>query len=276
MLNKTIKNNNMSKKTLFIIGGVIFALGVIMLIFGNKFMGYGFIGLAVAFEAIALVSMALISESKKATEGSEDNFDVRLNNAITKVRQDKFKAEGDIRRIKTWANDAILEAFSEFYPVGTLAIQRDTLFEKFDQLKLEHQEKLTFEMTEKLDKVVVGYKNQIGIKESQMQLLEKLHVEYSDTKKKFEAVKAKEKKMNSLDKHDKRLQELENNTDLMANSIEHQYKLEDVKKEFELKEAYITQLEQLQYQYGDESKSSNALAYKDELDKMIVKVNSAG
>jgi len=263
----------MNKKVILIIGAILLGLGVIMLITGAKLFGWGLIILSIVFEVIGFASMALVGASKAATDGAEENFDVRLNSAITKVRQDKFKAEGDIRRMKSWACDAILSTYGEFYPDGSLAIKKDTLLDTFEDIKKEHELKLSFETSDKCNRVVGGYKNQIGLRESQMQLLDKLSAEYAETKKRYDIAKNKSKKLDKLDAHDKRLQEMDGNSNALADTMMHQYKLEDVKKEFALKEAYITQLEQLQYQYGDDSNFDNAVAYKKEVDKMLVTLN---
>lgn len=252
----------------YLIGAIIAVIGLIMKLLGFSLGLFLLLG-GIAFIVISFISIKLISASKSATEGENLSLEMKINNALTKARQDKFKAESEIRRLTSYAQDTILTTYSSLFPDGNLTTQKSELLEKYDDIKKEYGEKLSFEMMDKCDNLVNGYKNQIELHDSKIKVFEKLQDEYTALKEKIRVTKQKERQMQQLEKHDEKLKAAQENMGAIAAEIEHEYTMDDLSKEVAYKEEYMKQLEQLSYQYGDDVSSNNAISYKTEVDNIL-------
>jgi len=211
---------------------------------------------------------------KESKEVADKSLQERIDLSLQKALQDKRTAEQDIKKLRDWAQDAIIDVYSEFFPNAHLTFYRvkykETALESFDEIKQKYASKLSEETVLKCDNIVDGYKNQIALRQSKLELYDKLIAEYSEMKKKMSGgAGSSVGKMDKLSQHTQRLRDMETNTSDLANTMTESYKLENLQKEVELKEEYLKQLELLSNKYGDETSFKNSLAYKEEVDKMI-------
>ena len=212
----------------------------------------------------------------KASKSKEVSLEERINIALQKAKEDKRKAGKEIEDIKEWAAEAIIDVYSAFFPNGHLSYYRkqyaETALAKYDEIKQKYAEQIEPEMIEKCDNLVAGYLNQIQLRESKLKLFEKIEQEYIQTRQKLRMAEAQGKKTDRIQEHEERLEKLDEDTEGLANAMTQSYKLEDIKQEIELKEEYFNQLEKLNLQFANESDYKNSLSYKEEIDKMINKM----
>lgn len=205
-----------------------------------------------------------------------DELELKMKGAIEKCEKDKRTAQKAVNDVKNWAADAIIETYADFFPNANLSYYRDKYkedaLEKYEQIKAEHGGKLEPDTVKKCDEVVAGYLNQIKLLHSKVELFDKLLNEHLKIKEKYDNLKAKNKKMDRLDKHDDRLKEMNEDAGTLASTYISGNELDEISKEFELKEAYHQELDKLNTQYGDDETIDNSLAYKEEVDKMIKKL----
>jgi len=213
----------------------------------------------------------------KGNKNKEVSLEERVNTALQKAKQDKREAEKEIRDIREWAATAIIDAYAEFFPNSNLTYYRkqyaETALEEYNDIKTKYSDKLEPEMVEKCDNVVKAYLNQIQLRESKLKLFTKIESEYLITKEKLILANEKGEQTDRMKTHTERLKSLDNNsTETLSDAMTDNYELEDIKGDIEMKEEYFNQLEKLNTQFsddGDGSEHDSALAFKDEIDKMI-------
>jgi len=200
----------------------------------------------------------------------------KIQIALQKSEEDKRNAEKQVKVIETWAADAIIDNYAEFFPNANLSFYRDkykqTAFAEYEKIKEQHASKLDAEVVENCEKVVQGYKNQIELQKAQVVLFEKLFKEHQSTKRKFDAMLARNKRNEQMEDHNKKLQEMNNNTRGLGDVYKDEFTLEEINEEFSHQEIYFEELHKLKQQYGDDSNFDNAVAYKDEIEKITNKI----
>jgi len=209
----------------------------------------------------------------KSSKIKEISLEERVNLSLQKAKEDKRVASKEISDIKEWAAEAIIDVYSAFFPNGHLSYYRkqyaETALAKYDEIKQKYSGQIDVELAEKCDNLVSGYLNQIQLRESKLKLFEKIENEYIVTKEKLRMAEAQGKKNDRIQEHTQRLEKLDEDTEGLSNAMVQTNKLDDIKKEIELKEEYFNQLEKLNMQFADESDYKNSLSYKEEIDKMI-------
>ena len=218
--------------------------------------------------------MGLFKKDKKEeNEFDNKSLDRKIDAALRKAQNDKRDTIREIEKIKTWAAEVIIDAYAHLFPNGHLTYYREQYkkdaLEKYENIKTDNASKVSPENAEKCDKYVTGYLNQIALRESKLKLFEKLESEYQKTKDKLKLVNAKQEKSDKFKTHSERLNSLDEHAETLGNAMTDTNKLDELKQEFELKSEYINQLEKLTTEYSDESDSTTALAFKDEVEKMI-------
>lgn len=211
----------------------------------------------------------------KSKKEEEISLEERINIALQKAKQDKREAEKEIRDIEEWAATAIIDAYADFFPNSNLTYYRkqyaETALQEYDNIKEKYSGKLDAEMVEKCDNIVKAYLNQINLRESKLKLFSKIESEYKKTKGKLIIANEKGEQTDRMKAHTDRLKSLdENSTETLSEALTDNYELDDIKDDIALKEEYFNQLEKLTNQFSDDgSEHDNALAFKDEIDKMI-------
>jgi len=261
-----------NKKNILIVGAVLIGLGVLLLIFGRLLFAILFGGAG----ALVLISSALVGASKAETESQEFEIESQLRKSISKARQDKFKSESNINKLTQWAQDTIMNTFTADLFSGGMPFSRGEVLSKWGEIKEKHADKVSYEVLDKCDNVVKGYMNQIDLEKSKIKVFEKLQTEYEGLKEKIRITKQNSKKSQRIDKQGAKLQSIQDDTSSMASAIKLEYTMEDLTKEVELKQEYFKQLEQLQYQYGDDVNSTEAVDFKLKLDEMLNGLDNKG
>jgi DNA-binding SARP family transcriptional activator len=206
----------------------------------------------------------------------EPTLEERIELALQKAKQDKRLATKEIKDIKEWAADAIIDVYSAFFPNSNLTYYRkqyaETALQEYDNIKKKYSSEVDAEMVEKCDKIVEGYMNQIKLRESKLKLFQKLEEEYSKTKEKLRMAEKQGERTDNLKEHTERLENMDDSAESLSTAMTDTYKLEDIKDDIAVKEEYFNQLEKLTNQFTDESDYNTSLAFKEEIDKMIDKI----
>lgn len=253
------------KKIAFIIGSIFLILGILLFVLNLQLFGI----LAAGIGIIVFISVALINASKSETAGQEFEIESQLRKSISKARQDKFKSEANINKLTQWAQDTIMNTFTaDLFPEGQ-PFTRAQVLEKWPEIKEKHGDKVSYEVLDKCNDVVKGYMNQIELEKSKIKAFDKLQTEYEGLREKVKIAKQNSKKSQRIDKQSKKLQNMQDDVSGMASAIELEYNMEDLTKEVELKQEYFKQLEQLQYQYGDDIDSNEAVDFKQRIDEIL-------
>lgn len=254
-----------NKKNIVIISAILIAVGLILFFLISVILGLLVAGAGI----LVLISSALIGASKAETESQEFEIESQLRKSISKARQDKFKSESNINKLTQWAEDTIMNTFTADLFQGGQPFTRSEVLKKWEEIKEKHADKVSYEVLEKCNDVVKGYLNQIDLEKSKIKVFEKLQTEYEGLKEKIRVTKQNSKKSQRIDKQGAKLSAIQDDTSGMASAIKLEYTMDDLSKEVELKQEYFKQLEQLQYQYGDEVNSSESVEFKQKLDEML-------
>lgn len=206
------------------------------------------------------------------------DFKTKINNALREAENDKREAEKEIEGIKGWAAEAIIETYADIFPNGHLTYYRekykDDALENYEKYKAENAKEIGTKKAERCDKIVNSYMTQIKLRESKLELYEKLVQKYTEITDKLKEVEVKKVEEDKIHKHEDRIKKLDGESadndyvEAMTDTV----KLDELQKEFELKQEYAKQLSELNEKYKDNQDLEDhtaSLAFKDEIDKMI-------
>jgi len=206
------------------------------------------------------------------------SFKTKIDNALKDAESDKRSAAKEIDEINTWAAEAIVETYAEIFPNGHLTYYREKYkkdaLENYEKYKTENAETIGTEKADKCDKIVNAYMTQIKLRESKLNLYDKLVQKYTEIKDKLKNVEIKQIEEDKISKHEDRIKKLDGDSadtdyvETMTDTV----KLDELEKEFELKQEYVKQLSELDEKYKDNQDLEDytaSLAFKDEIDKMI-------
>lgn len=202
-----------------------------------------------------------------------------IDNSIQKCRNEIKKAQNEIDQLYKWAADAVHNTFSVPFDLWYYELGR------YDEIKNhEINSDVKSLLVKKCDEIIEGYRNQIQMRESKIQLCETLLKEYTEVKQKYVDTKQRlmldseeEEKLAKLEKHSDRLAGMDDDTSDIAQSLESserfksiENEVHSIEEEFKLREEYHRQLEQLHQEYGTSETHDNPIAYRNEIEKLIV------
>ena len=209
-----------------------------------------------------------------------NELEMKINTALKNAENDKLAAAKEIQQIKDWAAEAIIETYAEVFPNGNLTYYREQYkedaLEKFEQIESENKDKVGAEKAEKCNKIVKAYMTQIKLRESKLQLYDKLAEKYREVKEKLDENKKTKSEEDKIHKHEKRIKELDGVDNEYIDAATDTAKFEELEKECELKSEYANQLNILNEKYKDTENVEDytaSLAFKDEIDKMINEID---
>lgn len=218
----------------------------------------------------------IFKKNKEEENPLEDNsLEQKIDLALKNAKNDKRLAETDIQKIKSWIAEVIVETYADAFPNGNLTYYREKYKEdalqNYDKIKSDNADKVTPDKAEKCDKIVVGYLNQIALRESKLKLYDKLVNEYTATKNKLKNVNLNKVANDKISSHEDRLKQLDDDTKSYVDAVTDTNEMDELKREFELKSEYFNQLNKLSDKYDTQSDDSydNAIAYKSEIDKIL-------
>ena len=242
-------------KVFYALGFAGIVAGVIAFVTGSEIGGLlfgigGGVTLLMTFFVEKLIEAGNPEHIESVPEGNV-SIEMKINRAISAARQNKFKAESEIRRLKAWSNDAIFTTYQpEFEKVGA-NYPKEKLFENYNEIREKFGAGLSFETMEKCDGIVKDYSQKISGYQERMQVFDKQEEEYITLKEKIKAVKQHEKMMKKLESHEGKL---ETASDKEAASIVagdydlSQLTMSSIEKEVTEKEEYYRQLDQINFQ----------------------------
>jgi len=209
----------------------------------------------------------------------KDDIFKEIDIALNDAKKERSEASAVIEKIKSWMAEAIIETYANVFPNGHLTYYREKYkadaIAKYDEIKKENADKIDPEKVEKCEKIVKAYLNQLNIRESKVNLYDKLVKNYEQTKGKISKVELKEIEKGKVDKHEERLKELDVLEDDYTDAYTDKAQMEDLVSEFEAKAEYAKQLSILNEKYkdGDIDDYTSSSAFKDEIDKLINEID---
>ncbi len=259
----------MNKKSTFGILGLLLVGVIVFLVV--KFMWWLLIG-GIILLLVFIVMLFLSSKKSTADEGDGmHDLEDQVRQALSKIRQQKFKSEAKINRLKEWANDAIETTYGDLFGDSVLKTE---LYKNYKDIKIEYADKLTAAQVEKTDQIVNNCLKNLSLEKSKIETLDKLQVEHETLKQKLKNVKLEERKNQRLDKHVKRISNVEDDLSGEATIAKADYTLDDLKSEVALKQEYVKQLEEVSLLYGDNLENIDSLDnsktsdYQNKLDEL--------
>lgn len=208
----------------------------------------------------------LVNSSKKSKgDGGASDLEGQVRQALSSIRQQKFKAEAKINRLKEWANDAIETTYGSLFDDSILRTQ---LYEDYLEIKEKFSSKLEAAQIEKTDQIVNSCLNHILTEKSKMQTLDKLQTEHERLRDKLKNAKMQQRKNQRLDKHVDRLNATNDDLSGEETIAKADYTLDDLKQEVALKQEYVKQLADLSLKYGDDIQGAQVTDYQSQLDAL--------
>ncbi len=255
----------MDDKSSFGIIGLLIVAAIVFLII--KFAWWI---LVIGGVLIVLFLILLVSSSKKSKgEGGADDLETQVRNALSSIRQQKFKADAKINRLKEWANDAIFTTYGNLFKDKYFKTE---LYEKYDEIKIEYASQIPEAQSEKTDQIVSSCINHMLTEKSKVETLDKLQKEHEALRDKLKESKMQQRQSKKLDKHVSRLNANDDDLTGEATIAKADYTLDDLKNEVALKQEYVKQLEELSLKYGDNIEGTQVNDYKSQLDALKEKL----
>lgn len=246
------------KKLMLGLGIAIAAAGGVMMIKSHTITGIILMAAGGLWCLATLIISRLMDKHiqdnfDQGTSGGDQQLEMRVNQAISGSRQNKFKAESEIRRLNAWCNDAIFSTYHAEYEKAGESYNKDTLMEKFGEIKEKYSSALSFETADKCDRIVNDYQLKIDGYKERIGIFEQKEKEYTELKAKLKAIKQQEKINNKLKAHQEKLDEATMTEAISMVEAEdqqlEQLSMGDVAREVAEKEEYFRQLEQLEFKY---------------------------
>ena len=204
------------------------------------------------------------------------SFKTKISNALKDAEANKRDAQKEIDGIKDWPAEAIVETYAEVFPNGHLTYYKDkyklSALEEYEEHKANNAGKIDANKADRCDKIVKAYMTQIKLRESKLVLYNKLVVKYEEIVTNFKELENQKVEQDKITKHEDRIKKLDGVETDYVDAITDTAKLEELEKEFELKNEYDKQLAILNEKYKDNEDLDDytaSLAFKDEIDKMI-------
>lgn len=242
-------------KIFYILGGVTAATGVVMAVSGSTFLGAVICAAGLAVCGVTLFATKLIEAGKNGggeipsvSDSGNRSVEMKINQAISGARQNKFKAESEIRRLTAWSNDAIFVAYHPEFEKVKANYRKEELLENYGEIREKYGAGLSFEAMEKCDGIVKDYSQKISGYKERMKVFDAQEKEYIVLKDKMKALRQHEKMMNKLEGHTQKLETASGNeaASIVAGDYDmSQLTMESLEKEVSEKELYFKELEKI-------------------------------
>lgn len=239
------------KKILYVLSLVMVGIGIFSWLFDHGFIGFLLMGGGALLALLTFVGGKLIDASAQTSfDKGEVSLEMKINNQIRESQSNKFKAESEIRRLTSWSNDAIYSAYSFVAQQEGVLLEKDKLYDKYDQIHERYGAKIEFEAEDKCDNLVKGYRDKINGYKERIEVFSKKQEEYLALKEKIKAVKQKERMMKKLEGHDKHLEQAEEREigSIAASDYDlSQLTMGDLEQQVLEREEYYKQLEETKF-----------------------------
>jgi len=210
-------------------------------------------------------------------------FQYELKEVISKCNVDKQETVSDIENMNKWAKEVILEIFEVPHKYWYKEIVN------YQKIKDEDINKgVSTNLILNTDKVILGYIEQIKIKQTKLLFYDALLSEYerinaklNDAFSKIEQLKKDEEQMIMLNKHKKKIQNMsnskENMDDIYKQAEELNLLTEDIKtinQEFIFRKEMSDKVLELEKDVINEAESANIETLNNEVNELIAKFKS--
>lgn len=215
----------------------------------------------------------IFGSSDDTKEQQDNKLELQMQDAIRRCEADKAATQTEMQNMYKHAEDVIMDTYSDFFENAHLSYYRDKhregLLERYPQVKEKHASEIKPEMAKHCDRIVNGYLNNAKMLQTKVQFFDKMIAKYNDSLDRLRAAKKRMEKLERMGEHDKRLEKMNKDTSHTSDTLSAQYEMDEITREFEHKEEYYKQLEQLKQQYGDDEFFDHALDQKAQLDNMM-------
>lgn len=252
------------KSSFGIIGLIIIGVLIFLAI---KFFWWIFI-IAGILLAIFIVFLVLSSKKSKG-EGGATELEKQIRDALSNIRQQKFKAENKINRLQEWSNDAIYTTYSSFFGDKYAKVE---LTKKYDEIKTKYASQLSEPQVDKTEQIVNSYINHISAEKAKIETLDNLQKEHEDLREKLKTAKRNQQNTKKLDKHVNRINAASEDLQGEEAIIKADFSLDDLKNEVMLNQEYLKQLDELSSKYGDNIQSPQVSEYHNQLLELKQKI----
>lgn len=211
-------------------------------------------------------------------EYEAEKFSSELHAAIEKCKLDKQKAADDIKNMKEWATEVILEIYKVPHKFWYHELNL------YDEIKLlDENNNISETIVLNTDKVIYGYLEQIKIKEAKLKFCEALYAEYDQISKKLKTAKSRieelrkeDETLKMLNKHKMKLKEMndskEDMGDIYRQAEELNFLAQDIKEisdEFNFRKEMNDKILIMEKEASDESKNTTTEILNEEIDKLL-------
>jgi hypothetical protein len=206
---------------------------------------------------------------------------IRLEVSIDQCGLEIKKAGDETDQIKKW----VIEAISDVFQVPNKFWYDE--ISKYDEIKLlEENKQINPKVLHKCDEVVYGYIEQIELRNAKIELYKTLIEKYKATKEKMEKIKKisddelkAQAKLEVLEKHNLRIDQLRNSPENLNHHIDETNQLDllkneanEVIEEFEISEEVKSSLDDLNQQFNSGKYALGAKSAIDEIEKLVDKI----
>jgi len=213
----------------------------------------------------------------------EDEMFSKLESSIENCKAEIKKADNDIDQLKKWAIEAIRECYE---------VPHNFWYEelnKYEEIKLlDVNKNVDNQVIIDCDDVVLGYREQIALREAKIKLYEGLIEKYQSGIDKINLIKnSKESetisrtKLEALEKHRRRLEQLQTDPENIGAHFDESAHLEQVKKEvdevyedFEISEEVRNHMLKINQQFQSANKLFDSKAAINEIEELLKKIKA--
>lgn len=215
-------------------------------------------------------------------QSKENELLAKLEASIDQCNMGIKKVGDEIDEIRKWANEAIRGAFE---------VPNKFWYEehnKYDEIKaLTENKTLDYKVVIKCDEIIFAYMEQIKLREAKLNLYQSLIEKYNQNKTKMAAIKKRHEddfnsrlKLEALEEHRLRLEQMKTNPENIENTYEESYHLEELRneanevlEEFEISEEVRTLLEEINSEFKSGNFSSDSKLAIEQIENLTNKIN---
>jgi len=227
-----------------------------------------------------------IFKSKKNIEeesfSREEDMLTKLESSIQNCKTETNKAVDEMEQIRNWAIEAIRDTFE---------VPNRFWYEELKKYKeirsLDENKAVDKLVIEKCDEVVQGYLDEIELRETKIKLYNGLIEKYEASINKMLQIKEKkdneslaQSKLDTLEKHSQRIEQLREDPENLPNHIQESTQLELMKEqikevyvEYEISEEVRNCLVEINQQFKSADNSFGSKAAIEEIKTLINKIN---
>lgn len=227
-----------------------------------------------------------IFKSKQSTVqesiSREEDMLLKLDESIKNCTGETKKANDEIDQIKKWAIEAIRDVYEVPHKFWYEELK---LYQEIRTL--EENKSIDIQVAEKCDEVVQGYLDEIELRKAKIELYEGLIRKYDASKEKMLMMKKKkddetmaDSKLQALEKHKQRIEQMREEPESLPGHIEETTQLElmkeeinEVMTEYEISEEVRNSLIEINSQFKSTDNSFSSKAAIKEIRELLNKIN---